>query len=81
MIIQYHSRFKEKLQKLPQYIQEKFYKQIAFLLRNIRHPSLRAKKYDESANVWQARVDANIRFYFKIKNDVYILLDIRKHPK
>ncbi|MBI5306428.1 hypothetical protein HZB04_02500 [Candidatus Wolfebacteria bacterium] len=81
MIIQYHSRFKENLRKFPQYIRKKFYKQMEFLLRDIHHPSLRAKKYDESNNVWQAIVNVSVRFYFKIKNDVYFLLKIKKHPK
>ncbi|MBI2591725.1 MAG: hypothetical protein HYW34_03555 [Candidatus Brennerbacteria bacterium] len=81
MIIQYHPWFKENLRKFPRYIQEKFYKQAEFLLRDIRHPSLRVKKYDESNNVWQARVDVNVRFYFKIKNNIYFLLNIKRHPK
>jgi len=81
MNIQYHLRFKDKLRKLPQYIQEKFYKQIEFLLLNIRHPSLRAKKYDELNGIWQARVNTNVRFYFKILKDTYLLLNIKNHPK
>ncbi len=81
MIIQYHSQFKENLRKFSRYIQEKFYKQAEFLLRDIRHPSLRAKKYDESNDIWQARVDANVRFYFKIQKDAYFLFDIKYHPK
>ena len=81
MIIQYHERFKENLRQFPQNIQEKFYKQAGFLLRDIRHPSLRAKKYNEADDVWQARVDKNIRFYFRIQRETYFLLDIKNHPK
>jgi len=51
------------------------------LLEDIGHPSLKAKKYNRSRQIWQARVDRNIRFYFLIKNGTYILLDIRTHPK
>ena len=36
---------------------EAFVKQSKFLLENLRHPSLHAKKYDEARNLWQARVD------------------------
>ena len=54
-------------------------KQVRFLLADIRHPSLRAKKYDEGRNVWQARVTHNVRFYFAIKGDTYYLLNIRRH--
>ncbi|OGM93600.1 hypothetical protein A2935_03195 [Candidatus Wolfebacteria bacterium RIFCSPLOWO2_01_FULL_47_17b] len=56
-------------------------KQFSFLLRNIRHPSLRAKKYDETRSIWQARISDNLRFYFKIRGDEYYVLTIVKHPK
>jgi len=35
--------------------------QVRFLMQNIRHPSLRAKKYDEARNIWQARRPEQIR--------------------
>ena len=81
MKIKYYPGFKNSLHHFPKEIREKFYKQANYLLRNIRYPSLRAKKYDESRGIWQARIDKNIRFYFLIKDDTYILLDIRKHLK
>ena len=73
--------FKVKLRGLPQVVQRKFSKQVNFLLEDLRHPSLRAKKYDEGEDTWQARVDDDFRFYFLIERDTYVLLDIRKHPK
>lgn len=74
-------RFPEKLESLPKQVRDKFWKQLAFLLTDIRHPSLHAKKYDEALGIWQARVDRNYRFYFCIEKDTYVLLDIRAHPK
>jgi hypothetical protein len=47
----------------------------------LRHPSLRAKKYDTPENLWQARVDRNWRFYFKIEGDEYAIFAITPHPK
>ena len=47
--------FQRNYQKLPKEIQAAFDKQLVLLLKNLRHPSLRAKKYDEGRNVWQAR--------------------------
>ena len=73
--------FKKSLAGFPTEIDEKLRKQADFLLQNLRHPSLHAKKYDETENIWQARVDKDIRFYFVIRHDSYILLDIKKHPK
>ncbi len=54
-------------------------KQVSFLMIDIRHPSLRAKKYDEAAGIWQMRVTSNVRAYFLIRGGVYIFLDIEKH--
>ena len=62
-------------------IQQSFDKQSLLLLPNLRHPSLRAKKYDEGQDEWQARVDRDWRFYFKIVGDAYTMLDIMGHPK
>jgi len=71
--------FREELDALPLEIQRKFFKQLGFLLRNIRYPSLRAKKYNEPLGIWQARADNNFRFYFKIDKDCYVILRIRPH--
>jgi len=51
------------------------------LEQNLHHPSLRAKKYDESKNLWQARVNDDWRFYFKIIDDTYRILKVIRHPK
>ena len=56
-------------------------KQFNFLVRDLRHPSLRAKKYDESADLWQGRIDGSWRFYFLILDEWYLIVSIRKHPK
>ena len=62
-------------------IQRAFDRKLGFLLQNLRHPSLRAKKYDEARDVWQARVNEGWRFYFRIRGDTYELIDITAHPK
>jgi len=74
-------RFREQYQRLSSERQAKFDKQLAFLPLNLRHPSLRAKKYDETNDIWQARVDGDYRFYFQIDGDTCILLSIIPHPK
>ena len=65
--------------KTPPAIKRALLKQVAFLLDDLQHPSLRAKKYD--AERWQARVSRDWRFYFRIEGDTYILLDLIPHPK
>ncbi len=56
-------RFVRQYAALPENHKARFDKQLGFLLANLRHPSLRAKKYDEARHVWQARVDDDYRFY------------------
>jgi mRNA-degrading endonuclease RelE of RelBE toxin-antitoxin system len=81
MKISYTPHFKRDYKSLPREIKKKFKKQIKFLLENFWHPSLRCKKYDKKRGIWQARVNRYYRFYFLIKGDTYILLEIKPHPK
>jgi mRNA-degrading endonuclease RelE of RelBE toxin-antitoxin system len=69
------------LNRLPPPVRKTFYKQAAFLLENLRHPSLHAKKYSEAEDKWQARVNKDWRFYFRIVGDTYIVTGITPHPK
>jgi plasmid maintenance system killer protein len=57
------------------------YKQLRFLAGNLNHPSLHAKKYDEANDIWQARVNRDWRFYFKIEDDTCFITDVIPHPK
>lgn len=59
----------------------RFSKQLRFLVDNIQHPSLDAKKYDESRDLWQARVNRAWRFYFTITDDAYQIEKVIPHPK
>jgi mRNA interferase RelE/StbE len=71
----------EALKDVPPSVRKAFEKQLRFLAGNLRHPSLRSKKYDESKNLWQARVNRDWRFYFTITEDTYKIEDIISHPK
>jgi hypothetical protein len=75
------NRFLDQYNAAPASVQRTFRKQLGFLLRDLRHPSLQAKKYDEARGVWQARVTLSWRFYFTIEGDTYTLHTIRAHPK
>jgi mRNA-degrading endonuclease RelE of RelBE toxin-antitoxin system len=81
MKLQWTSHFARAYSKAPSEIQAAFDRQSLLLLENPRHPSLHAKKYDEGKGRWQARVTHDWRFYFRIQDDTYILLDIIPHPK
>ena len=56
-------------------------KQMSALRRDLRHPSIRAKKYHEANDVWQGRINRDYRFYFHISGDTYYILMIVPHPK
>ena len=81
MKIQRTAHFTRAYSKAPTEIQRAFDKQALLLLQSLRHPSLRAKKYDETADRWQARVTRDLRFYFRIEGETYILQEITRHPK
>ena len=69
------------LQSAAPAVQRAFFKQARFLERNLNHPSLRAKKFDQSGNLWQARVNRDWRFYFTIHDDTYLIEKVIPHPK
>ena len=81
MKINYSKSAQEALANLPFPIRKAFYKQAGFLLQNLHHPSLHAKKYDEARDLWQARVNRTWRFYFVIVDDIYFITNIIPHPK
>jgi len=82
MKLNYESRrVAAALKNAPPSVRKAFYKQIAFLVVNLHHPSLHAKKYDEANDVWQARINRDWRFYFVIMDDSYVILDVIPHPK
>jgi hypothetical protein len=41
-----------------------------------RHPSLHAKKYDETEDKWQGSITGDWRFYFKVEAGTYQILDL-----
>jgi len=71
--------FDREFAKMSRAVHKAFSGRIVFLVENFRHPSLRAKKYDETTGVWQMRVTKNIRVFFRIEGNTYQLLNIRKH--
>ena len=81
MRLLFTAHFQRAYGEAPKRIQQAFDKQSLLLLRNLRHPSLRAKKYNEAEDKWQGRVNQGWRFYFRIVGDAYVMTDIIRHPK
>jgi len=80
MKVEMTDHFIQSFLDLPQPIQKAFGKQLGFLLKDIRHPSLRAKIVDSEKRVWQARVTQAYRFYFTAEEDLITFHDIISHP-
>jgi mRNA interferase RelE/StbE len=81
MKLQFSAHFTRAYSKAPLEIQRAFDKQSLLLVQNLRHPSLRAKKYNVAEDKWQSRVNQDWRFYFRIVDDTYVITDITPHPK
>ena len=81
MKARYRDAVNEALKNAPDSVRKAFFKQVTLLVKNLHHPSLRAKKYDAANDRWQARVNKNWRFYFKIADDTYHILKLIPHPK
>ena len=52
MKVEYSDAVYEALENAPTAVRKAFFKQVKFLERNLHHPSLRAKKYDEAKDRW-----------------------------
>lgn len=73
-------KFKRQYKKLPKSIQNKFTKQLQYLVENFRHPSLRARK-KAGVEHFEARIDRHYRFTFSIEGNGITLLTIGPHDE
>jgi mRNA-degrading endonuclease RelE of RelBE toxin-antitoxin system len=78
---QHSNRSKQDYNNAPLNIQKAFDKQARLLAENLRHPSIQAKKIDQTNDVWQGRVNQDWRFFFQIVDDTYVIVRIIPHPK
>ena len=81
MRIELSDKVQYEYDRAPVSVRRAFNKCLVLLVRNLRHPSLHAKKYDETRDIWQARVTKGWSFYFKITGDTYYLITMIPHPK
>jgi len=79
--VEFSAKFEREYARAPSHIRKAFDKKLPFLIQSLNHPSLRAKKYDQSRDIWQARVNGGYRFYFRIEGDSYKIISLIPHPK
>jgi plasmid maintenance system killer protein len=71
----------KQLAAAPPQIQRRFIKQVNLLLKDFEHNSLQTHKYRGTLDIWQARVNDDWRFYFRIEGDTYDIIELTDHPK
>lgn len=65
----------------PLAIRKAFDKQTKFLVNNLNHPSLHAKKQMKLITFGRLASTAVGVFYFLIDDNAYVILSIKPHPK
>ena len=81
MKIKAYKKFQRLYKDLPADIRKKIDKQIEYLVRDIRHPSLQVKKIQGCKNICEARVDIHYRFTFEIIGDTIFLRVVGNHEE
>ena len=82
MNVEFTTRAARDYADLSSRLQRAVDKQLDLLCEDIRHPSIRAKKYAEAGtDLWQGRVNRDYRFYFEIYGETYRIIRIISHPK
>jgi mRNA-degrading endonuclease RelE of RelBE toxin-antitoxin system len=71
--------FKRSYKKLPKFVQKKTDRILILLAEDLRHPSIRAKKIQGAADIWEGRIDKFHRFTFQIIDDKIVLRSIGVH--
>ena len=79
MRIRRTDRFKKDYQRLPSHIQGRVDEKLRFLLRDLRHPSLRVHKLWGAEGLWEFSVTIEYRVIFEIEGEYYVLLGIGPH--
>ncbi len=71
--------FERELRSFPLEVRELFNRRLEFMRDDLRHPSIRIKKFGGFDDLWQGRLNSSIRFYFKVSGGKIIFLAIKKH--
>ena len=81
MEIVFTKPFVKDYKKLPKNIQENVDRKLSFLLKDMRHPSLRVKKVRGYDDVWEGSITMKYRFFFRRAEDKYVLLRVGTHKE
>jgi mRNA-degrading endonuclease RelE of RelBE toxin-antitoxin system len=73
------ARFDREYARLPAPLRARADKQLALLLSNPHHPSLRIRRMEGYRDLWEGRITRKYRFIFQIVGETYLLLRIGPH--
>lgn len=76
VVLEFTETFRQSYRELPERIQTKVEKQLRFLSRDPRHPSLHIHKLNDE---WEFYVDIHYRCFFRQKGNVFTLLTVGTH--
>ncbi len=79
MRVQTTPAFDRDYARLPGEIKDAVDKQLALLLSNPRHPSLRLKKIRGTEDIWEVRVTRSHRISLTMAGDTFILRRLGPH--
>ena len=75
----YSARFQRAYADLDDEQVELAKKALRLLTSNPRHPSLRVKKMQGTADIWEARASRSLRLTFEMRGDVILLRNVGAH--
>jgi len=75
----YTTHFKKCYKNLSLQVRDRVKKTLRLLADNPHHPSLRMKKMEGTADIWEVWVSMDMRITFQIRSDVLVLRKVGKH--
>jgi mRNA interferase RelE/StbE len=79
MRLQYTARFRRAYSGLEDREAEHVRKALRLLAADLRHPSLRVKKIQGTARIWEARASRSLRITFEVERDRLVLRNVGDH--
>ena len=79
MILERSERYLRSYRRLTEGEKEHVRKALRLLVRDPRHPSLRVKRMQGIASVWEARASRDLRITFQVTQDVALLRNVGHH--
>ena len=78
MQVQRERRFVDEYLRLTVAEQRQVDRRLLMLEESIRHPSLQARRW-RGTELWYARVTLDLRMYFEIHEDYYLMIAVGHH--